>query len=477
VIPRPVGAAAIIVALAALVMLAEPPERAVLAPMVAQIMLLVVFCVLVLRGRGQAHVDEIGVWYIGILAVYGVLPLAVYLFLGFEYTILNDNRLFALKPAPDAVEQIGWLYVQYMAAFGFAYVLTRPRREGLLPPLVRIRTETVTAAVGLWLIAAGLLWLPGLFFDLRAVSYMDEYRLIQTLPLGSRQVMKVAGGIRSVLTVLLLVWLFSRYSRTRWWIAGLLAVQFTATLVLAGSRTELMVTFAACAILYHRFVSPIKVRAAIIGGTAGVTVFLALGVLRTLRNVEETGPFSLGVSAGEFEGLFANAVDLEDRRQRNEFDPVGPSLALSDLVAPIPSQMLPFPKRNPSEWYLDTFYPDVAARGGGMAFGVVSQAIIGRGRAEMIIRGLLVGVLFALTTRFYRSRADRPWVVVFNVWMIVWAYQSFRATTFYVLAMFFQFFIPAVVMVEIGRRILAGAATSHRPGTRLAKRSEPAHAL
>jgi hypothetical protein len=142
-------------------------------------------------------------------------------------------------------------------------------------------------------------------------------------------------------------------------------------------------------------------------------------------------------------------------------------VAISDLAGPIPSQLLPFRKEAASDWYLDTFYPEIAARGGGLAFGVISQAIAGFGALEVVLRGIVTGLIFALAHAYYRRRGTRFWVVAFNCWMIVWAYQSFRATTFYALTPFIQSFLATMLLVEIVRIVAAGAATA-RPAPGLA---------
>jgi hypothetical protein len=314
---------------------------------------------------------------------------------------------------------------------------------------------------GLWAAVAIVLAFQ-LSFLRTADGYADQYLIIQQLPLGLRQLIKLLDGFRGVLTILLLVVLFSRFKRTKWVIAGVLAWQLVATIVLKGSRTELMITGAASAILFHRFVKPVRISVAVMVGFAGVIGFLALGVLRSLQSDDESTPFSEGVSAGEFESLFANAIDLRARRLRGDLQGPLIDVALADLVGPIPSQLLPFAKQDASIWYLQTFYPEVADRGGGMAFGAVSQSVVGFGIPEVLARGLITGLLLAAMQRYYRRRSNSLWVIAFNCWLAIWSYQSFRASTFYLITPLIQIFAPTLLMVLLGSAVVAGAARAGR---------------
>jgi hypothetical protein len=434
-----------------------PEHRAVALPLLAAVVIALSFALVIEAWERSASLDEIGIWYVAALAAYTSLPLLSYLALGMQYTPLNDNRLFTIQPTPADVAVVGWLHVTYMAAFALPYLALRGRHSWSTTERCPVRASAVMVIVGLWVVTNLALVLPALFFDLSAGSYLDQYAVIAQLPLGVRQFLKLLDGTRSVLTILLLIVLFRHYERTRWLIAGVLLWQVATTVLAGGSRTEMMITVVATAILFHRFVARIRLRTAVVGGLIGLVTFLGLGLLRTFRGAADAGPFSVVAGAGEFESLFGNAIDLRDRLDRNEFARGEPAVTLSDLVGPVPSQLLPFAKDDPSSWYLRTFYPELMERGGGLAFGVISQAIAGLGFADLLLRGLLVAFIFAALHRYYRANAGRLWVIAFNAWMIVWAYQSFRASTFAMLTMFVQVFLPTFLMIEIGRRILAGA--------------------
>lgn len=423
-------------------------------------------------GRGRlAPLDEIGFWYVGLLAVYAVLPLAGTLALGLQYTLFNDLRLFELQPSASEVERVAWLYVLYIGVFAGIYLALRPR--GLVPAggVRPMRRATVLLAGTAWLLIESLLFVLAVRLDVSAASYIDQYRVMQGLPLIARQLFKLMFGLRFVVLLLLLLWVLTRLRYGPWLALFWVALQTWLTAVEGGGRTQLMVTVAAVLILYHRLVKPVTVRTAALVGGAGVVLFLALGLVRDVQNLSESGGV-LGVRTNEFESIFANAVDIQSRKARGELAGAGTVVAFSDVLAVVPSQLAPFQKDDVSDWYLRTFYPEVKERGGGLAFGVIAQAIVNWGWIEVVLRAALVALAFALTHRFYHAYAGHPWTVVLNCWAIVWAYESFRASTFYMLHIFVQQFLAAFIILEVGRVVLEGAAAAQRF---TARRPEAAH--
>src|SRR4051812_27012093 len=86
--------------LVALVILLATPSDArpvTLALLAALFVVIWFFGALSLQSRALP-IGEIGVWFVGAVAAYTLIPLAIYLALGQQYTLLNDNRLLVIHP-------------------------------------------------------------------------------------------------------------------------------------------------------------------------------------------------------------------------------------------------------------------------------------------------------------------------------------------------------------------------------------------
>jgi hypothetical protein len=131
-------------------------------------------------------------------------------------------------------------------------------------------------------------------------------------------------------------------------------------------------------------------------------------------------------------------------------------LYVGDFVRPIPQQLLPFEKIDPALWYLDV----LGIREGniGFMFGVISEAAVGFGAPEMALRGLAVGAIFALIHNWYARNASRFWPTLFYIWLCVWSYYTYRASSFYLLTHVITMFVPVYIFVRAMQSAHSAAA-------------------
>jgi hypothetical protein len=187
-----------------------------------------------------------------------------------------------------------------------------------------------------------------------------------------------------------------------------------------------------------------------------LTVVLAYGFARDLASARYLAiQGSYWSAQNEFQTLMGTAYDIQMRAATGVLQPIPWQLHAADLLRLIPSQLLPFPKVEPSDWYLGHF--GAASRGTGLMFGVVAQAIVGFGLIELIGRGVLLGVLLGLLRRAYLLRADSFWWSVFYACVCVWSYYTFRASTFYFVYFVLYHFVPVVLAMKIGNALIRRA--------------------
>ena len=142
------------------------------------------------------------------------------------------------------------------------------------------------------------------------------------------------------------------------------------------------------------------------------------------------------------------------------------SLLVGDLMRLVPQQLLPFEKIDPASWYVGNFYPIYAEGGGGLAFGMVSESVLGGGKYVALIRGLALGGLIALAINFL-SRRPSIWRLIVYVWLFINIYQCFRDTTFSLLGRFAFQFAPGLLLVLLLSQLLA--LRFFAPGPRVAR--------
>ena len=126
--------------------------------------------------------------------------------------------------------------------------------------------------------------------------------------------------------------------------------------------------------------------------------------------------------------------------------------------------MFPFEKLALNDWYLDTFFPIYKMNGGGWEFGALSQAVIGGGIAEAVLRGGAVAALSVGLMKWYRSPTTSWWRLPLYLYVLTLAFLSIRDTTFRPLTESVQIALPALFFIEV----VAGLVADVTPPTKVA---------
>jgi hypothetical protein len=193
-------------------------------------------------------------------------------------------------------------------------------------------------------------------------------------------------------------------------------------------------------------VKPLKLKFLLPAGLLLLTAFLALGIIRDYKEAIDNSDVNRLTTSNEFQAVYATAYDLEQRKMEGSLT-VPWQVYFNDFIALVPSQFLPFEKTDNGTWYLDVI--GMKGEGVGFSFGAVSESVVGFGWIELILRGALIGLTFALLHRWYSRRASRFWPLVIYTWLSVFSYLTFRGTSFYLLVLLVYRMVPAIILVEL----------------------------
>lgn len=405
--------------------------------------------VLRLRDGGLDHF-ELGLIYMISLLLYLIYPLVGFTWNDASFTTSNDLRLYIAQPTTEELGYIAWLYITHLASFAAVYLLVRGTLKSTRRVVVPADDGLLYAAISMYLAIVVFQAVVDVAFDLRASDYQETYLLTRRLPLLLAQIYSHLGGAKFVVELVALAMLFRRFDQYKVLIFIWLAMITLLTLASLGQRTQMVLSLLAAAMTYHYLVKPISLKMVAIGGTALLTVFTIHGILRGMVFEYDLDPdANLFTYNSEFEALFANAYDLNSRRLRDELPDLPLAFFVDDFLAVVPQQISPFQRINPSFWYVETFYPEFADLGGGLAFGTIAEGIVGWGWLSLVLRGAVQGALFAAIYRAFVARQRSFWTFVLYVWITAQAYQCFRGSTFYLVPFFFYRFVPVYIALRI----------------------------
>jgi hypothetical protein len=435
----------------------------VLAPLFAVLGVAGIFIFVEYKRAGHAPVNA-GSMFATVVVLYAAFPLLIYQGLGGFYTPLNDSRLFSDQPDPATIARIAWYYVAYLTAFVVGYLAMNGRRGGRVGVSIpSLDAPTMWSLVAAYVALRVSVLAAEVLFAARSTDYLESYLKYKHLPLVAQQLLGHAEGIAAVLGLGVMAMLCSRWQRYRVLVACWLALEFGTLLLGLGARTQFVTLCLAAAISYHFLYKRLSMTALAGAGVAVIVLFLGLGLIR--QYVGYGGVAGVGTEAlagsSEFESLFANAYDVDRLVTVGGIDKssIRAAVYLGDVINLVPQQLSPFEKISLPTWYVETYYPEHAERGGGLAFGAVPEALVGTGLFDLLWRAALVGIALCWFDRSCRTGSVAFWRFVLQVWLISFCYLTFRSTTLALLPLFVYRFLPAMMGVAALAWLIRFAAT------------------
>ena len=466
--PRPrTWLLALLLASAATLTLVDDPARSLVLPLLVLTDVAGLYVAVLWARDRELPVFEVGSLWVAATLLYAGMPFVNFLAGGLQWTADSDNRLLQYGADADALSPFAWRYVVYLASFVAVYLPVRARHSAVGAPLDRVPRSMLEALVIVlalqWAFEQGLYLAYGLDVG---VSYTDLPATTQPadMPYVLWQVTVIVLASSFVVKQGLLVALIGGWNDLRWRLVLVAWLAFEVATVARhmGSRgmaVRLLLTFV---VLYHRFVRPFRPLALAAGGIVLLAGFLAQGVLRFQPTLDDgLGVGALLTANNEFQAVFATAYDLFRRGAAGTLPEVPWQIYVSDFYLVIPSQLLPFTKWDPAEWYLEV----IGARGTGVGFmfGVMSQAVLGFDWLELAARGALLGLVGALLHRWYVARARRFWPTLLYLFVGIWAYYTIRATSFYLLHFVVYQFVSVMAVTSLLHLVLRRRRRSRGP--------------
>ena len=461
-------------ALSAIVLLALPAgPRAVAWPALVILNVAIWFLVILWNRDRELPLFELGTISVAFTALYAAYPLVAYLLADGLWTAASDRRLRVWAPDMRELGRYSWGSVAYIVGLAGVYLAVRGRASaaGVRPHGL----STTGAMIVVWLCLVLLTyfaWLWVWFGVTYNPSYQDvqlgQVALARDLPYVWQQISHNARGILSILKLCALAFLMHRWSSipARVVLIAWLVGEIAGTVLRMGARTEIVVLLLSAVLLYHRIVRPLDFKVIAVAAPALVCAALLFGFARDFMRVGSSSVTgSYWAAANEFQILLGTGFDLHKRREAGILGNPPWQVYAADALRLVPSQMLGVQKIEPSDWYLEQL--GVTTPGVGMMFGVMGQAAIGYGTIELLLRGSMLGLLFALVHRAYARRARGFWVTMLYLYLCLWSYYTIRASSFYFVYVIVYRFLPTMLFVMVASDLIGRAARSSPSVVRL----------
>jgi len=430
------------------------PNRAVALVMAALIDLATLFVTTLYRRDRVLPVFEIGSVWAAAAFMYAFYPLVNYVAGGWAWTPAADFRLLQKATTPELLAAFASRYVVYFGCFTVAYLAYRGRRFVRHVPLDPPGRARMTSVLLMFVGILGTLMVIGRVYGIDydpsyAQMMAGQTQTIVTLPYWLLQIVHNLSSIRFFLEQIILLIIIIRWRRRawRWFLIAFLSIYLVYTAAHGGARTEVVLLVFTAVFLYHRFVRPFRVAVMIPVAALALGSFLALGIVRDFAGYDSFRSLDSPALSGanEFSAVFGTSFDLWSMRRDGTITRVPWQIFVSDFYYLVPSQLLPFQKIDPSEWYLR----QAGIEGIGLMFGALGQSVLGLDWPDIALRGIVVGLAAAALHRWYVRRAAHFWPTLLYLFVTVTAYYSLRQTAFSQLYFVVYWFLPAMAGIEL----------------------------
>jgi oligosaccharide repeat unit polymerase len=399
------------------------------------IVLLFAFCYLlptlaVQSGLDVAVVtDDRGV--VELLSLYGILFV-----LSFTFFYLRIGVFFDLHKAPNSNVSYSW----------------NPRICFALMVMCFVVQKVILAAYGVG--SAG--------------DYSDQYILRAEMAAEVSQFINLMGGVILISTAVFLCAAMapSNYGNRR--VTLLIAVTFVIYLVdmaLTQARSNLITFIFLFVGVFSFYRSHIGLVKEIL---FSIILLLSMSLFALFRSSEFSSDYSISwitiVIPSEFISIYNNALQL--LMIAESIDYVGPPgiSYWQSLIAFIPKQFNP-DKWDLALWYVSEYFPFYLKSGGGLAFGIIPEAIVNFGLVSIVFQAFVIAVCLKIGFIFgwrYRYLGANIFVLLyFFIFSLI--YQLIRSNSFVIVSSIILGFLIPFIVISATLYYIHGKAIRARP--------------
>ncbi len=401
------------------------------------------------RARGGLF-GEVGFVYVAFALAYTVLPALKFLALDFDIPQSFDAVLFAASyPTPEELGLHFWRHAVFIFGVSAGFLVVR-----LLPTAARPRGDAPRLPSGLAIAGLSIVVACSLALDLElsraATEYVEYYTRFEHLGWLTTKLIGATGVLKSGAYFVILVLLFNRYRRYRCVIPVLAAFVCAYEMWRSlGSRIEAFTILLAVFALYQLQVRRIGAKQGAVLLLAVALMFSAIGFVRTAGYSVERALASASeqrtIQGSEFDAVFASGFHVYKERNQGTLPPRDWRMFFWEFIAAAP--FVDHTTYHPQYWYARNYFPQAPVPPA--TLGVIAESGLWGGEADLLLRSLLNGALFAGLTRWFLRRRQRWWALTVYVYCFATCVLTLKYSVLYQIIPLVRVVLPTLLLTAV----------------------------
>ena len=377
--------------------------------------------------RNSYNILDFGFFIASVIGLYTIFPSIAYLI--FKNNLISlGSRVNNIQPTNSDVSYLLLISISIVLGIFISYRFSSSKYNFELQDINFISNRVFNNSLRFFLISTLFIILIKIQYGLYNIqSYAETYTGFWKIPTIVRQFYLVFQAAQEFSKIVILVSLFQKKSINKKLLILIIIVFLLVSFDSGGARANLFINLLLVFSLYQLFVKKFSKKKMFLFSLIGLAVFSLLGLFRSGLN---TGNILLSsfLVVGELTNIWANALHVS-QLQSDGLLSMPYNVWFNEYISFIPSQLLPFEKLSPNDWYMNTFYPKSQEEGNGLGFGIIAQSISDGGLFFAFVRGFLLGKI-SLIFKKAVLKSNKWWV--FPVYLIIFLglYSSVRSSAF-----------------------------------------------
>ena len=390
---------------------------------------------------GRRTIFEPGVLIVGFFSLCYLLPTLAITFGG--------NILPWVNMA--SVEMISLYGFVFMLAFLFFYktmkVVSRVR---VLPrKSISIRWSPRSYFIGFILFFTIIKVILVYYGVNKSGSYIEQYLVRRSIPQIIAQSLNLLNCFQWMFIYLLLLSVFvpSARKHSRYFLLVVAFVLF-CDMWLSNSRSHFVAFVIVLGAAYNFYKRPIGLKKELVFVFLFISIMGVFSFKRVVSGSVMNANLVNILIPGEFVSIYHNAMSLMSLSGTSDFVQPPGSSYLQALIAFIPKQFNSS-KWDLGTWYVREYFPGYYEAGGGLAFGIIPEALVNWGLISIVFQAFIIAALFRCAyfsaCRTKSSPSDiRP---LFYLFCFFISYHEIRSNSFSIFSsMFLGFIVPFLTL-------------------------------
>lgn len=392
-----------------------------------------------------APIHDIYSFWILVFFLYTVIP-PLFIFLNISSYDPN-NRLIKVNISETEVS----IYLNYVLLTLLGFFVHRLFSDKLKQSIeynqIKLNYEipklTIYFVIFLFLISFIFINIIEIFFTIEVYSTrLEAYKLFHESPLWYKQINKFLYYFNDILFIICLICFFQIIKNKFLLISiTLFYIIYLFYGIADGGRSEFFLGLFTIIILWHFCVSNISKKNFIALSFFALYVLILQGLLRNTDggNIQY-------FSIGEFDVIYTNTIELIRDRESNLPLNISLSTHFADIFGWLPSQIIPYEKVTLPEWYIKAYDPLYYNQGGGYAFGIISQSVVGFGYLQAFLFGIFIAY-FMTKINSLIVNCNKYWKLLIFIFLFLNVNNTIRSTFFVFVPVFIQILLPTIILI------------------------------